>query len=71
MAKFIMNHEQATKMLVDSGLVTEEQLTYTTRVVIDLKYGEPGRIYFERYGDDEQIRDFLKAGLEIPWEIER
>ena len=51
------------KMLVKAGVITEERLNKTERIVIDAKAGRPVIIYVQEIGDGEAL-DKLAPMLE-------
>jgi hypothetical protein len=43
------------EMLVESGVITQERLNKTARIVIDAKQGEAVMVYSQEYGDDKSL----------------
>ena len=61
MAKFVCTNELYEKLLVSTGLLHEDDLPFTRRVLIDLQAGHIGRVLIERFADDDQISEILKG----------
>ena len=53
MAKAVVFH--FTKALVDAGLLTEEEMINTRRIVIDITNDAVPVLYIEKYGDDSAL----------------
>ena len=54
--------------LYDAGTIIEDPKS-VRRIVVDLEVGQPGRIYIEKFADDEKLRVAL-ARLEVVSEEE-
>lgn len=63
MAKFIETGRM-TDALYDAGAIDEEP-SCVRRVVIDLEAGKPGRIYIEKFADDEKLLVAIQGGLTV------
>lgn len=63
MSKFI-----ETGRMVDALHATgaiDEDPRNVRRVIIDLEAGAPGRIYIEKYADDEKLFAAITGGIEV------
>ena len=60
MAKFLVTSfgELGDDLCRACGLTPE----YVSRIVLDLKVGSPGRVYFETFADDETLNVRVPAG---------
>jgi hypothetical protein len=63
MSKFIVG-DRLLEALYSAGVIGDDY-TYIRRIVIDLEVGSAGRIYIERFADDEQLVPALTAGIRI------
>jgi hypothetical protein len=64
-SKFIfLDSTKIVQALYDAGVI-DENFDEISRIVIDLKVGEPARAYVERYLDDEKLHAGLTAGLAV------
>lgn len=61
----VMTPWEFGKCLVEAGVLTQEEVNRTSRVVIDCSFDKPVQIYIQRYGEREALSALapMLAGL--------
>jgi hypothetical protein len=63
------------RALVEAGVLTQEELNETHRIVIDATSGQPAFIYIQRFGDDKlaklapMIKDMIEDDPAPPKQV--